>query len=145
MTISYNSKWDYILDNTKTLIEAIPIIGNTGTPNINLVANPPYTIFANNTTPTQIPFLDLTDTKTTYTLMTTDYMVQVSSTSYQTIYLPNALGLGAHTYYISNNSTQTIAIWAQAGDKIDNKQLIKLNKQEHALFTSNTYNKWYMD
>jgi hypothetical protein len=145
MPISYDPKWDYILDNTKSLIEAIPIIGSTGTPNINLVANPPYTIFANNTTPTTVPFLNLTDTKTTYTLLTTDYMVQVSSTTYQTIYLPNAIGLGAYTFYISNNSTQTIAVWAQAGDTIDDKQFIKIKPQNHALFTSNTYNKWYMN
>jgi hypothetical protein len=145
MSISYDSRWDYILDTSKTLIEAIPIIGDTGTTNINLVANPPYEIIANNTIPTTLQFLDLVDTKTSYSLLTTDYMVQVSSVTYQTIYLPKALGLGAYTYYISNNSTQTIAVWAQAGDIIDNKQLIRLDAQQHALFTSNSYNKWYMD
>ncbi len=145
MSISYDPKWDYILDGTKTLIEAIPIIGDTGTSNINLVANPPYEIIANNTTPINPAFLDLVDTKTSYSLLTTDYMVQVSSITYQIIYLPKAIGLGAYTYYISNNSTQTISVWAQPGDVIDNKQLIKLNAQQHALFTSNTYNKWYMN
>jgi hypothetical protein len=142
---TYDPQWDYILDNVKTLIEAIPIVGDTGTTNINLVANPPYEITANNTTPTYPSFLDLIDTKISYTLLTTDFMVQVSSLTYQTIYLPQAIGLGAYTYYISNNSTQTIAVWAQMGDLIDGKQLIKLAAQQHALFTSNSYNKWYMD
>jgi hypothetical protein len=145
MSISYSSEQDFILDNVKTLIEAIPIIGNTGHTNINLQANPPYQIIANNFPPTNRPFLDLTDAKTTYTLLSTDYMVQVSSSTYLTIYLPVANGLGAYEFYISNNSTQTIQVWAQTGDFIDTKQFIKLHQQEHAIFTSNTYNKWYMD
>ena len=144
--MSYDAQWNFVLDSgKKTLIESIPIIGSTGYTNINLQANPPYQIIANNTVPAAPNFLDLVDTKTSYSLRTIDFMVQVSSTTYQTIHLPAALGLGAYQYYLSNHSTQTIVVWAQSGDSIDGKALIKLKSQAHATFTSNSYTDWYMD
>lgn len=144
--MSYDVQWDFVLDlGKKSLIESIPIIGNTGFTNINLQANPPFLIYANNTPPVGNNFLDLIDTKVSYNLLSTDYMVQVSSSTYQTIYLPLALGLGAKSFYISNHSTQVITIWAQAGNFIDGKAFMRLKPNTHTIFTSNSYVDWYMD
>jgi len=140
--MSYDVQWDFVLDTTKkSLIESIPIIGNTGYTNINLQANSPFKIIANGGG----PFLDLIDAKTSYTLLITDFMVQVSSSTYQTIYLPSTFGLGAQQFYISNNSWQTIVVWAQSGNYIDGKEYINLKGGSHARFTSNSYTNWYMD
>ncbi len=139
--MTYNPSFDFVLDGGKpSLIESIPIIGNTGEVNINLEAVPPNQIIV----PQSYKFLDLIDTKITYTLQNTDYMVQVSSATYQILYLPPAINIGAHQFYISNNSTQTITVWAQPGDFIDGKAFLKLKAQAHSIFTSNSYNDWYL-
>lgn len=124
----------YILDpRKKSLAESIYVVGNTLYFNVNV------------SLPCNNQFLDLTDTKTFYILQTTDYMVQVSSTTYLNIYLPKAVGLGAKEYFISNNSTQTIKLNAFSGDYIDGKPAIPLKNQQHISINSNNYNKWYAD
>lgn len=137
----YDPTFDFVLDEGKpTLIESIPIIGGVGMVGINLEAVPPNQIIASNSN----AFLDLIDTKTSYAIQTSDYMVQVSSTTYQFLYLPTANGIGSKQFYISNNSTQTITVWAQTGDFIDGKVFLKLKEQAHSIFTSNSHNDWYL-
>lgn len=144
--MSYDVQWDFVLDTgKKTLIESIPIIGSTGYTNINLQAFPPYQIIANNFPPSTNNFRDLTDTKTSYTLQLSDFMVQVSSPTYQTIYLPSAVGQGAKQFYISNHSSQNILIWAQSGEFIDGKAYMKLTSNTHTIVTGNSYVDWYTD
>jgi hypothetical protein len=137
----YDPAFDFVLDDGKpTLIESIPIIGNTGMVGINLQAVPPNQIIAS----TLNAFLDLTDTNTSYAIQMADYMIQVSSTTYQFLYLPSANGIGSKQFYISNNSTQLVTVMAQTGDFIDGSPFLKLKGQSHSTFTANSYNDWYL-
>ena len=140
---SFDPSYGFILDGVKTLVEAIPINGDTGYTNINLIANPPYTITANNSSPAAPKFIDLKDNKTSYTIVSTDETVQVSSLTYTDIYLPAAAGLGGYMFYILNNSTQSVYLRPQNGDHIENANYIKLNREQHCHVISNNYNIWH--
>lgn len=144
MPTTYIGIYDFVLDDKKTISEAIPIIGNTGAPIINLTATHPFMITANNALPSILPFLELTDSKTSYTVLATDYMVQVVSPTYTDIYLPLATGLGAYTFYISNIAPQKINVRTQGTDTINNTNKLVLHKGEHAKFTSNNNAEWFM-
>lgn len=144
MPTTYIGIYDFVLDDKKTISEAIPIIGDTGAPIINLAATPPFEITANNAPPSILPFLELTDSKTSYTLLTTDYMVQVASITYTDIYLPLATGLGAYTFYISNVAPQKINVRPQGADTIDDATHLTLHEGQHAKFTSNDHTEWFV-
>ena len=143
MASSYDPSFDFLLDSVKTLTEAIPIIGNTGYTNINLQANPPYTITANNAVPVTPKFVNLTDSNTSYNILPPDDTVEVSSLTYTNIYLPNAAGLGGYRVYIINNSTQAVYVRPKNGDHVENATFLKLNHEQHCHLVSDHYNTWH--
>ena len=140
---SFDSSYGFILNGVKSLVEAIPINGDTGYTNINLIANPSYTITANNSAPSSPTFINLTDDKTSYTILPTDGIIQVSSLTYTDIYLPHAAGLGGYSFFIINNSIQSVYLRPQNGDHIENANYIKLNREQHCHVISNNYTTWH--
>lgn len=140
---SYDPAYDFLLDGVKSLTEAIPIIGNTGYTNINLEANPPYTITANNSAPAAPRFKNLTDSKTSYTIQLTDETIEVSSLTYTDIYLPTAAGIGGYVFYVLNNSTQNVYLRPAGSDHIENANFLKLSHEQHSHVISNNYDTWH--
>jgi hypothetical protein len=137
---TYNPEYDFVLDNKKTLNEAIYIVGNTGYTNINLQANAPYQILANDERPV---FKDLTALDTKYYIELSDYAIRVSSATYTDIYMPIAAGLGGYSYFIINNSGHNVNVLPRNGDTIETKIVLKLGHTEHTNLISDNFNTWH--
>jgi len=137
---TYNPEYDFILDNKKTLNEAIYIVGDTGYTNINLRANAPYQILANDERPV---FKNLTASDSLYYIEQSDYAIRVSSATYTDIYLPIAAGLGGYSYFIINNTGHNLNVRPRNGDDIETKTLLKLGHTEHTDLISDNFNTWH--
>jgi hypothetical protein len=92
-------------------------------------------------------FKQITDTSlSNYNLTFNDYAVEIITDTIDTITLPLAMGIGGRTYIVSRGSNNNaLAVVSQAGDNIDTRQFIKLNRiYTHMKLMSNGQDSWYV-
>jgi hypothetical protein len=91
-------------------------------------------------------FKKITDSGTNYDLLLDDHMVEIVSDTYNTVTLPNAIGLGGKEYIISRESNNnSLILVAPFGNNIDDRQSTGFwRKHTRINVVSNDTTSWYV-
>lgn len=135
----------FIIDPTKNTVSEniIPSGTSAGSANLNMAAPVNIEQTINTGIGGSGRFLKLDDTKTSYTLLDEDETVEVASTTYETIFLPTAVGKGGKKYVILRGveGNQTLAIRSQLNELIDGvvQELLLVANNQHVELLSNDF------
>ena len=91
--------------------------------------------------------LRLTDAGTNYDIQDTDYIIEVVSSTYNTITLPPASNSSGCSFIVSretSNTNKNLLLIPQAGDDIDTYSEHQFRRPGHIKVVSNGVNSWYV-